>query len=125
MSPTPNANIKGIPLKWFQSYLSDRSQRVLWNSIISKYLPLNKGVPQGSILGPILFLVMIQDMPKGLTRNTEFTSSKVVGYADDTTVYVKARNPEHLKQELQALGRIMVDYCNEMVLYLTVKRLSF
>ena len=107
------ANIRGIPLKWFQSYLSNRSQCVLWNSIISNYLPLNKGVPQGSILGPILFLVMIQDMPKCLTRNTESTSSKVVGYADDTTVYVKARNPEHLKQELQALGRIMVDYCNE------------
>ena len=108
-----SANIKGIPLKWFQSYLSDRSQRVLWNSIISKYLPLNKGVPQGSILGPILFLVMIHDMPKCLTRNTESTSSKVVGYADDTTVYVKAKNPEHLREELQALGRIMVDYCNE------------
>ena len=108
-----SANIKGIPLKWFQSYLSDRSQCVLWNSIISNYLPLNKGVPQGSILGPILFLVMIHDMPKCLTRSTESTSSKVVGYADDTTVYVKAKNPEHLRQELQALGRIMVDYCNE------------
>ena len=37
----------------------------------------------------------------------------MVGYADDTTVYVKAKNLEHLRQELQALGRIMVDYCNE------------
>ena len=49
-------------------------------------------------------------MPKCLKRNTESTSSKVVGYADDTTVYVKAKNPEHLREELQALGRIMVDY---------------
>ena len=108
-----SANVRGIPLKWFQSYLSGRSQCVLWNDILSNYLPLNKGVPQGSILGPILFLVMIQDMPKYLTRNTGTTSSKVVGYADDTTVYVKAKNPEHLRMELQSLGHIMVDYCDK------------
>ena len=63
-----SASIKGIPLKWFQSYLSDRSQCVLWNSALSDYLPLSKGVPQGSILGPILFLAMIHDMPKCLTQ---------------------------------------------------------
>ena len=96
-----------------KKHLSDRSQCVLWNSILSNYLPLNKGVPQGSILGPILFLVMIHDTPKCFTRNTGSTSSKVVGYADDTTVYVKGKNPEHLRMELQSLGRMMVDYCDE------------
>ena len=40
-----SASIKGIPLKWFQSYLSNCSQCVLWNSILSNYLPLNKGIP--------------------------------------------------------------------------------
>ena len=108
-----SANVKGIPLKWFQSYLSGRSQCVLWNNTLSNYLPLNNGVPQGSILGPILFLVMIQDMPGYLTRNTGTTSSTVVGYADDTTVYVKAKDPEHLRMELQSLGNIMVDYCDK------------
>ena len=107
-----SASIKGIPLKWFKSYLSDCSQCVLWNSVMSDYLPLNKGVPQGSILGPVLFLAMIHDMPKCLTRNTVSTSSKVTGYADDTTVYVKAKSPVHLKMELQSLGR-MVKYCDE------------
>ena len=52
-------------------------------------------------------------MPKYLTRNTGTTSSTVVGYADDTTVYVKAKDPEHLRMELQSLGNIMVDYCDK------------
>ena len=52
-------------------------------------------------------------MPEYLTRNTGSTSSKVVGYADDTAVYFKSKNPEDLRQELQSLGHIMVDYCNE------------
>ena len=117
-----SASIKGIPLKWFQSYLSDRSQCVLWNSALSDYLPLNKGVPQGSILGPILFLAMIHDMPKCLTRNTVATKSKVTGYADDTTVYVKAKSPEHLKMELQSLGNKMVEYCVENGLVLNSQK---
>ena len=52
-------------------------------------------------------------MPRYLTRNTGTTSSTVVGYADDTTVYVKAKDPEHLRMELQSLGNIMVDYCDK------------
>ena len=58
-----SSGIEGIPLKWFQSYLNGRSQSVLWNGNMSKSLPIQRGVPQGSILGPILFLVMIHDMP--------------------------------------------------------------
>jgi ribonuclease P/MRP protein subunit RPP40 len=102
--------------------LSDRSQCVLWNSDLSDYLPLNKGVPQGSILGPILFLAMIHDMPKCLERNTVSTKSKVTGYADDTTVYVKAKSPEHLKMELQCLGNRMVGYCVENGLVLNSQK---
>ena len=45
-----SANIKGIPLKWFQSHLSDRFHCVLWNSILSNYLPLNKGAPQSNFV---------------------------------------------------------------------------
>ena len=116
------AGVTGIPLQWFQSYLSNRSQNVLWNGILSKPLPLNRGVPQGSILGPILFLAMIYDMPKFLTRETLVTSSKVMGYADDTTVYIKARNIEHLISEMEWLGSKMVSYCHKNGLILNAQK---
>jgi hypothetical protein len=52
-------------------------------------------------------------MPKCLIRDTLTTSSRVTGYADDTTVYVKSKNLEHLKEELEILGIKMVNFCNE------------
>ena len=85
------AEIDGTPLKWFQSYLSDRYQSVLWNNDLSKPLPLKRDVPQGSILGLTLFFVIIHDMPSCLTLKIATTSSKVTGYADDTTVYEKSK----------------------------------
>ena len=91
LSKLENAGISGTPLKWFESYLNSRSQSVFWNNDMSSSLPIKRGVPQGSILGPILFLVMIHDMPSHLRRDSLISSSKVIGYADDTTVYVKAK----------------------------------
>ena len=64
------------------------------------------------MLGPNLFFAMIYDMPKFLTRETHVTSSKAVGYADDTTVYVKAKTIKHLTGELEWIGTQMINYCN-------------
>ena len=62
-----STGVTGTALKWFYSYMNGRSQKVLWNENISESCPLTHGVPQGSILGPTLFLVMIADMPKYVT----------------------------------------------------------
>ena len=59
--------IRGQLLTWFQNYLDNRSQAVVIKGSKSDYLPINAGVPQCSVLGPILFLVYINDITKNLT----------------------------------------------------------
>ena len=71
-------------LTWFQSYLSDRKQVVDLNRTISHQLDMNLRVPQGSILGPILFLLYVNDI------NNCDTNTKFVKFADDTTVITSA-----------------------------------
>ena len=67
-------------LKWFNCYLSDRMQCVDFESYQSSFLPISKGVPQGSILGPLLFLIFVNDMHN---CSPKFAS---IMFADDTTL---------------------------------------
>ena len=78
--------ITGNLLAWFQSYLTNRRQRVRVGGKLSNTLPITSGVPQGSILGPILFLVYVRDMCEGLTSNAH-------QFADDITLIYHFTNP--------------------------------
>ena len=73
--------IFGDELRWFRTYLSDRKQRVVMGGIESDWTPVTSGVPQGSILGPSLFIMYINDAPSSLSN------SKCVLYADDVKIY--------------------------------------
>ena len=92
--------ISGNMLKWFESYLAKRVQRVVVNGGTSKWLPVYSGVPQGSILGPLLFNMFINDMPDVVNI------SNVVLYADDTKCYNTIASEVHcneLQSDLEAL----------------------
>ena len=73
--------ILGDELRWFRTYLSGRKQRVVMGGIESEWTPVTSGVPQGSILGPSLFIMYINDAPSSLSN------SKCVLYADDVKIY--------------------------------------
>ena len=73
--------IQGTMLKWFQSYLSDRYQRVLLNGYTSDWTHVLSGVPQGSVLGPTLFLMFINDLPSVLNHSNSLL------FADDAKVF--------------------------------------
>jgi len=84
--------IRGNALLWLKSYLSNRSQKVLSNGKSSKFQPIEFGVPQGSILGPILFIIYINDLPN---------SSTILHYilfADDSNVFLSHASYDHLFQ---------------------------
>ena len=78
--------ISGKLLKWFENYLSDRQQRVVINGESSDWGYIMAGVPQGSILGPLLFLIYINDL-------ADIVNSNIRLFADDTTVFVYVDNP--------------------------------
>ena len=115
-----SAGISGTPLKWFSSYMSGRTQKVLWNDSISKPRSLTHGVPQGSILGPTLFLVMVADMPRFVLD--KMPNARMTSYADDTKVYVHEKNLNLVKTNLEKLSNRMIRYCSNAGLVLNSEK---
>ena len=76
--------------RWFSNDFSDRMQRVSVNGTYSGRTPVSIGVPQGSIIGPLLFLVFLNDLP------TVVTSCTINLYIDDTTIYYANRDADNV-----------------------------
>ena len=88
--------LRAWSLQWLQSYLSNRSLYVNVNSSTSKDFPISAGVPQGSHLGPVLFLAFINNLPDACCSSTEI-------YADDTLLHLIIPKNDHTTLEpLQA-----------------------
>lgn len=89
--------LRGIPLTLFESYLTDRKQSVCIRDEKSCFLPIINGVPQGSVLGPLLFNVYVND----ITNIT--TSVQFIIYADDTTLLVSGPDSQKLIRQCNDL----------------------
>ena len=85
--------ISGKLLKLFQNYLGNRKQRVVLNGFSSDYSSIESGVPQGSVFGPLLFLIYINDLEKNIKSNVKF-------FADDTMLFSVVNNPTIFANEL-------------------------
>ena len=97
--------VRGLTLKWFENYLINRRIVTKVNNSISEEKHLTHGVPQGSILGPLLFCIFINDLPD------IFKLSQVHLYADDTVIYFSHKNPNvvesALNTEMEVLDKWM------------------
>ena len=94
MNKLNHYGIRGIALQWFRSYLSQRTQYVSYNGVKSELYDISYGVPQGSALGPLLFIIYSDDIQNAIMH------SKTVLFADDTTVYLVGHNISELQTEL-------------------------
>ena len=99
LSKLESYGIKGSLLRWIKNFLTGRIQRVVINGCKSSFLPVSSGIPQGSVLGPTLFLIYVNDLPEGILSSLKL-------FADDTKLYLIIKletDREVLQQDINRL----------------------
>ncbi|KAL0822801.1 hypothetical protein ABMA28_004807 [Loxostege sticticalis] len=110
-----SAGIHGNLFRWFSSYIENRTQAVAVNGYCSKWCTVPSGVPQGSLLGPLLFNIFINDI------SCCFLHSNFLLYADDMKIYKQIQNTNDC-QKLQDDLRRFEEYCNLNKLDLNISK---
>ena len=95
VSKLPEYGISGIEREWFTNYLFARQQCVLVNGERSSFNPINCGILQGSILGPLLFIMHFD----GIAASSKHCN--ILMYADDTVIYCSHKSIEQIEAKLQ------------------------
>ena len=111
--------IRGPVNQWLKSYLSDRQQFVTINNISSNLKHLAHGVPQGSVLGPLLFLLYINDLHHSIK------SSETYHFADDTHLLNFSKSIQSLCRKVNADLRILTSWLNANKISLNAKKTEF
>ena len=92
-------SIRDSIIDWIEQWLTDRRQHVVLEWEVSNWKPILSGVPQGSVLGPLLFLIYVNDLDDNIT-------SDVLKFADDTKLFRRVNNDgdkQHLQNDLDKL----------------------
>ena len=94
LSKLNHYGIRGVAFDWFKSYLSDRTQYVTINNERSEIQTIKYGVPQGSILGPLLFLIYINDLSRSIKN------SKIHHFADDANLLYASSSLKDINKKI-------------------------
>ena len=111
--------VRGIALQWFRSYLNNRFQYVVYNGEKSDKKRITCGVPQGSILGPLLFLLYINDLAD--------VSDKLFAllFADDSNMFITGKNIHELVDSMNFEMKKIIDWLNVNKLSLNLKKTHY
>lgn len=107
---------RGKTLDWFKSYLSGRYQKVIFNGKVSKQLEVNSGVPQGSVLGPLLFLIYFNDLASVKIQG------KFTFFADDTTILWHGKYIDELHEIVSSDLGMIKEWCDANLLSFNVSK---
>ena len=107
--------IRDGELRWFKNYLSGRKQRVTVKGAVSSWRPVSRGVPQGSVLGPLLFCVFVNDLPENVGTSVSL-------YADDTTLYHSCKDYSELENTLESSLENVAKWVDDNGLRINVKK---
>ena len=110
--------IRGHVLDWFRSYLKNRRQFVKYNGHSSKIMDIDYGIPQGSIMGPLLYIIYMNDLPENLESDT-------ILFADDTTIFGHNTNIDILFNEMTAELVTLIDWFQANKLSLNTTKTHF
>ena len=107
--------IRGTPFKWFENYLSNRTQFVKIGNTTSNCETITSGIPQRSTLGPLLFLLYINDLPNCSNK----LSFRI--FTDDTNMFYTSANLQHLESVMNEELKLVLNYCttNKLSINLT------
>ena len=111
--------IRGLCLDWIKSYLTNRKQFVQFNDSVSTEQIITCGVPQGSILGPLFFILYINDFPK------IFELANSMLFADDTSIFLSHKNPDQLVDLLNKELKLVDLWMKTNKLSVNIKKTNF